>query len=796
MKNIFIYLICVGLFPVCAQEVVVVNEQTKAPIVGAAVFNFVKTKTLISDLDGKLNLQAFQNFENIYFQHLSYNKLEAVKSSIKDSIFLSPKSTSLKEVVISASKFEQHKKEVPQNIVSINAEAIELANPQTSADLLTNTGRVFIQKSQLGGGSPMIRGFSTNRLLITVDGVRMNNAIFRGGNVQNIISIDPFTIENTEVILGGGSVIYGSDAIGGVMNFYTKSPRLTKSDTAEINSNATVRYASASSEKTGHIDLNFGFKKWGFLSSISFSDYGDLLMGRYGPDDYLRPEFVEHLNGQDKIVPNSSPRLQKFTGFNQTHFSQKIKYNASPLLKFDLGLNISSTSDYPRYDRLTQYTDDETLKYAQWDYGPQKWVLGHLQMTKLSARSRLFDKIKFSLAYQNFKESRISRKFNSRSQKLREENVDAFSVNFDFEKTISDPSKLFYGAEYIHNTVGSVGHAHHLVTNEATHSASRYPDGSDWQSIATYLTLKHKPNSKLTFQSGVRYNHIIIRSNLSRPNYPFDKANLNTGALTGTAGLSWACNEDLLLKLNTSTAFRAPNIDDIGKLFDSSPGAVVVPNDNLKPEYAYGAEISASGNLNTSISFDVSSYYTYLDNALVRKAFEVDGESTILYDGELSEVIAIQNASKAWISGIDLGLKILLNQHLKLTSQYSYIHGVQEDEPGMEMPVRHVSPTFGNTHLIWKKRKLIIDGFIAYNGALSASEISPELSTSLFATDTNGDPYAPSWYTLNLRSHYQFNPSTSFVVSIENMTNQRYRTYASGISAPGTNFIFSITYKK
>jgi hemoglobin/transferrin/lactoferrin receptor protein len=80
--------------------------------------------------------------------------------------------------VISASKFKQEKRDVPQKIVTIAAEAIAFANPQTSADLLENSGNVFIQKSQLGGGSPMIRGFSTNRLLITVDGVRMNNAIF------------------------------------------------------------------------------------------------------------------------------------------------------------------------------------------------------------------------------------------------------------------------------------------------------------------------------------------------------------------------------------------------------------------------------------------------------------------------------------------------------------------------------------------------------------------------------------------------------------------------------------------
>ena len=133
----------------------------------------------------------------------------------------------LNEIVLSTSKFSQKYREVPKKVIQINSKQIEFENPSTSADLLQNIGNIFIQKSQLGGGSPMIRGHSTNRLVLTVDGVRLNNAIYRGGNIHNVISISPLTIENTEVILGSASVLYGSDAIGGVMNFYTKRAKLS-----------------------------------------------------------------------------------------------------------------------------------------------------------------------------------------------------------------------------------------------------------------------------------------------------------------------------------------------------------------------------------------------------------------------------------------------------------------------------------------------------------------------------------------------------------------------------------------
>ena len=787
------------MLTVGAQQIVVVDELENTPIPAAAVFNDLKTKTEITDINGFVTIDKFIGSEKIYVQHISYHKISVLKSSIQDTIFLTPKATSLNEVVVSASKFQQSKKEVPQTIISIDSKAIQFSNPQTSADLLSNSGRVFVQKSQLGGGSPLIRGFSTNRLLITVDGVRLNNAIFRGGNVQNVLSINPFNVENTEIILGSGSVIYGSDAIGGVMNFYTTTTKLSESKTPNLSARSTVRYASANTEKTAHLDFNVGFQKWGFHTSASVSDFGDLKMGIHGPDDYLSLFYNQQTNAGDVMVSNTTPRIQKFTNFRQIHLAQKVLFKASDDLKFDLGIQYSTTSDYPRYDRLATYDSEGLLRYAEWNYGPQDWLLANIQMTKLSSRSNFSDKIKISAAYQNFKESRINRRFNANTRKIREENVDALSMNFDFYKTLSTTSNIFYGTEYIYNRVGSSGYSEHINTNATERIDSRYPDGSKWQTLAAYLSHKYKPNTKLTIQSGIRYNYVTINADLSANNaffnLPFKMVNLNTSALTGTFGLSWNPNPTFLWKFNATTAFRAPNIDDIGKMFESEPGLVVVPNSNLKPEYAYGGELGLTVNLNESVIFDASTYYTYLDNALVRKNFTVHGESVMEYDGELSDIQAIQNASRSWIYGFEAGLKVRFSKALKFTSQYSYVQGVQEEVLGVELPVRHVAPVFGNVHIIWNHNKLQIDGFINYNGTLRHSEISAELADTLFALDAQGNPYAPSWYTLNLRTQFNFNKAISFVGTIENITNQRYRPFSSGISAPGTNLILALTYK-
>lgn len=801
MKHKFLFvLICFTSF-LQAQQIQVLEKGTNLPISGVTIYNSEKSKSVITDIDGYTTLSQFDDNETIFFQNLLYQKLKTSKAEIASNnfiVYLTQNVEGLNEVVVSASKFEQSKRDIPQKVISFDAEKIQFSNPQTSADLLENTGNIYVQKSQLGGGSPMIRGFSTNRLLITVDGVRMNNAIFRGGNLQNVISIDPFSIQNTEVNLGAGSVVYGSDAIGGVMSFYTKKPQLSYSDSLFFKANAVARYATANSEKTGHLDLNFGLKKWAFLTSVSYTDFDDLRMGAHGPDEYIRPEYVETINGEDVIVANDEPLVQKPTGYNQINLLQKIKFQPEDNQSFDLGLYYTETSEYSRYDRLIRYRGDN-LRSAEWNYGPQRWFMANLQYTKLSSNSSFYDKIQTNVAFQNFQESRIDRDFQSVERNTTEESVNAISFNLDLEKQLGSKTELFYGVEYVYNKINSEGNTYNIETNETANVVSRYPDGSDWQSMAAYSSLKYKPNPKFVFQTGVRYNHIISNADFTENNQflnlPFNESKINAGAFTGTAGISWIPNETIQWKLNASSAFRAPNMDDIGKVFDSEPGSVVVPNNNLKPEYAYGGELGLNLNFDQTFIIDLSTYYTYLDNALVRRDFNINGETEIEYNGELSNVQAIQNASKAWIYGFEAGAQLNFSEKFKLTTQYNIIGGTEEDN-GIEVPVRHAAPNFGNTHLVWQNDKLQLDAFAVYNNELSFNQLAPSESEKdyIYALDANGNPYSPSWYTLNLRTKYKITDAATLIASLENITDQRYKTYSSGIASAGRNVILSLMY--
>lgn len=790
-------LLIFSTFSNSAQRIQVLEKGTNVPIDNVLVFNKDKTETGITDFDGFVDISSFSKKEIVIFQHLSHIQLEILKSEIlatDNKVRMLFSESTLGEVVVAVSKFQQAKKDIPQKIASLSAAEIAFANPQTSADLLNFTGNVYIQKSQSGGGSPNIRGFSTNRLLITVDGMRFNSAIFRSGNIQNVISIDPFSIANTEVVLGPGSVVYGSDAIGGVMNFYTKQAKFSSDNPMSFSGNATTRYATANQEKTGNISFNIGLEKWAFLSNFTYSDFDDLKMGKHGPKDYLRHEYVQSQNGEDNIVPNKNPLVQKPSGYKQINAMQKIRYMPSENWDFNLGLFYTTTGDFDRYDRLIRKKDDK-LRAAEWYYGPQEWIAGNFQTSHKG--TGIYDQAVFILSYQRFSESRHERDFGKPLLFETEELVNAYSGSWDFEKKITR-GKIFYGLEYVYNKVNSEGSNTNVKSGENKEDASRYPDDATWQSMAAYSSLHYNLLDNLCLQGGLRYNYFIVKAVFDSPFYqfPFEDADIKTGSFTGSAGLTWQPSKILGWRTNFGTAFRAPNIDDIGKVFDSEPGSVLVPNPNLKPEYSYTGEVGATINFNDIVKIDLAVYLTHLKDAMVRRDFDFDGEIYIDYQGETSRVQAIQNAAKAEIYGLEAGVEVNFTRKLQFTAQYNINDGFEEGDNGVHYPIRSAAPQFGNAHLRWENKILKFDVYTEYNSQFDYQDLAPSQAKNsyLYALDANGNPYSPSWYTLNLAVQYKISSSLQLHAALENITDQRYRPYSSGISAPGRNLIVATTY--
>jgi hemoglobin/transferrin/lactoferrin receptor protein len=702
----------------------------------------------------------------------------------------------LEEVVIAVNRWEENLREIPNRVTKVDASLIQFQNPQTAADLLAISNQVFVQKSQLGGGSPMIRGFATNRVLLVVDGVRFNNAIFRSGNVQNVISLDANIIENSEVIFGPGSVIYGSDAIGGVMDFHTKQARLSMNDKLVVNGNALLRYASANRENTGHLDVNIGLKKWAFLTSITYSDFDNLKQGSYGPDEYLRPDYMMRENGADVVKTNPDPRVQIPSGYDQLNLMQKIRFRPNSRWDLNYSFHQSKTSRYDRYDRLILKNSQGNFVSAEWYYGPQEWLMHSLQANYISPTA-LFDAARLTVAYQDYSESRHNRNRNSATRNNRFENVKAWSANFDFDKKISEQVQFFYGAEGIMNKVYSTAYRFNINTEAESPLSTRYPDDSDWASLAAYLSMKIKLSDDWLLTVSNRFNYVYTYAKFdpSFYDFPFTDAELKNKQVTSSAGLIYSPVERWKVYTNLSTGFRAPNIDDIGKVFDSQPGTVVVPSPNLRPETAYSFEVGTALQVSKSFSLDAGIYYTTMDNAIARAPSSFNGKDSIDFDGTLSRVLALQNVNQLYVYGFQVGIDWSLTNYLKLTSTYNYQKGREKDfTSGLDSPPTHVAPSFGSTHLIVNRKRLMTDLYANYNGEISYENLafSEQADRHLYATDANGNPYSPSWWTLNLKASYTLIKHLTFNAGVENIFDKRYRPYSSGISSPGRNFIISL----
>lgn len=800
--NKVIYLLLCIVFLIqggTAQVITIKDRETNLPLESVILLSYSPRIYATTNAKGNVDISAFKECEKIEIHLIgykteikSYKELEETGSVI----YLKPVAVILDQVVVSALRHEESSKNIAYKIASITPHDISLHNPQTAADMLGLSGKVFIQKSQQAGGSPMIRGFATHRLLYAVDGVRMNTAIFRAGNIQNVISLDPFTMENTEVLFGPASLAYGSDAIGGVMSFQTLTPQFSTDSSVLVTGKALLRFSSANKEKTGHFDICIGRKKWAIISSISANDFDHLRMGSYGPATYLRPFYVMHIDSADVVVANPDPKVQIPSAYSQINMMQKVRYRPHHRWEFNYGFHYSETSDYSRYDRHLRLRNG-LPRYGEWYYGPQKWMMNNISLNHYG-NNALYNRMTVQVAWQYFEESRISRNFNKPTREIRTEMVDAYSINLDFIRTFREKVKLLYGAEVIWNEVTSKGLDENIFTSRKVPGPSRYPQSS-WNSYAAYMTGQFNIKEKITLHAGTRYNYFGLDASFDTTFYhfPFTHARIAHDAITGNMGITIKPTEKLLLLLQGSTGFRSPNVDDMGKVFDSEPGSVTVPNPSLQAEYAYNAEASIVKQVGEWLKVDLTGYYTFLDKAMVRRDYTLNGQDSMMYDGVMSKIQAIQNAAFAYVYGIQAGLYIKMKNGLGFSSDITYQTGEEEMDDGTSSPLRHAVPWFGVTRIFYEKHHVTLQLYSMYQSEIPYTKLNQEekAKTEIYAVDNNGNPYSPGWITLNFKMQYQLAEHLAISGGIENITDLRYRPYSSGIVAPGRNFILSLQYR-
>ncbi|MBL7773768.1 MAG: TonB-dependent receptor [Chitinophagaceae bacterium] len=706
------------------------------------------------------------------------------------------KEVSLRTVLISNNKFPEKKKNVVQPIEVITKKDMKRMNAQSIADVLINTGNVFVQKSQQGGGSPVLRGFEASRLVLSVDGIRLNNAIYRAGHLQNIITVDQNALDKVEVMYGPSSVAHGSDALGGAILMKTREVRFGRKKNVELlGANALVRYSSVNTEKTGSVGINFGNNKFGSVTQLTYTDFGDMVQGKNGVDSIMnlwKKNFVvDRIDGKDTMLENADPYKQVSTAYHQMDVLQKFSFKQNNQLKHTLNLQLSNSSNIPRYDRLTE-TSNGIAKSAEWYYGPQFRTLAAYTMDINNLQGFIQDVV-FTLSHQWVKESRHNRNFKSNNLNHREEDIKVIAYTLAARHK-TDEHELTIGTDGQFNNLKSVGTQTNIATDIEKKIDSRYPDGkNNMNLLGVYLQHTWKlMDEKVVINDGIRFDYNTLKSTLVDTSImfklPFQTLEQKNTALTGNIGVAYMPEKELRFIANISRGFRCPNFDDMTKVFGSKAGSgLIVPNTELKPEYTRTLDLGMQFN-NGLIEMNVNGFYTNYTNAIVTDKFQYNGQDSVVYDGVLTPVFASVNKAKAFVYGGGLQVVYHPIRNFSISASSNYTYGRFNDDTVL-VPLDHIAPVHGRFGTRYDASDWYTELYCLYNGKKKISDYNPDGEDNLPYATPNG---MPGWYTINWRMGITVAKYVQLQLGVENILDKNYRYFASGMSAPGRNAVVAV----
>ncbi len=709
----------------------------------------------------------------------------------------------LSEIVISANKIPEQRRTIAQQIRIVTPSVIRNFNAQNSGDLIQNTGLVALQKSQQGGGSPMLRGFEASRVLLMIDGVRLNNLIYRAGHLQSIITVDNNMLDRAEVLFGPSSTVYGSDALGGVIHFYTRNPELIQ---GKLNptGNAFFRYGSANQEKTTHVDFNLGGNRFASLTSFTYSDFGHLIMGKeinpsLGEPFGVRPQYAERSadNTTDLLVQNSDPYSQIQSGYKQWDILQKFLFKQNERVRHILNLQYSNSTNVPRYDRLTD-PQGSGLRFAEWYYGPQKRFMGSYNLL-ITQFGKLADQMSATFSYQQLEESRHDRRFGNSNRNDRNEAVSVLGLTVDFAKSLGKNS-VRYGFDGQFNSLKSTAVRTDIATGATTPQSTRYPDGNNSMNMAAlYATHTLELSEKWILNDGIRVGVSSLNSTFVDKSFfpfPYDNISQTPTFASGNIGIiytptSWK------FSFMTSAGYRVPNVDDMAKVFDSvtgdvsTTGTLIVPNPDLKPEKTLNADFGITKFFGSRVRVEATLFATDFYDAMVVLPATLNGQSVVSYGGFPANVVSSQNAQRAYILGYSASLRADLTDRIAITATYNDTRGRVRTTP-YESPLDHIPPAFGRIGIQYNTDKFRSELFSNFNGWKRIEEYSSSGEDNAQYAPAKG---MPSWYTINLRLGYEISRIFTLQAGIDNLMDLQYRQFASGINSSGRNIFGTLRIK-
>ena len=760
MKKIFLMLFAIYCNTALTQSVIIKDSLLNIPIKNATL-TFEKIG-VTTNKNGLADISVFNNNEIITISHVAYNSKKIIKARITPVIYLKQKKNILAEItLIEKTKLPLSKK---YPLFSIKRTGIKALESSTSG-LLSTQSSVAIQESQSGGGSPNYRGMEANRLLLAIDGISINNAIYRSGHIQNTSTINPFFIESITLLSGPASIAYGSGAMGGALIFNTKNPSNKKSI------HFFQQFESSSNTVVASIQVNYFKNKLSHLTAASIKSAGNLNMGKNRNHGYT------NWGREDKITRKNE---QLYTNYEQVNFMHKSMYNLNDKTSILLTTQYARSSNIYRFDKMNDIKNGD-LKYKKWYYGPQISFIQSINY-KSNKKTLLFDNMNTLMAFQDVKESRHKQKKEDLLLNNRSENLKIYDFNIIFNKSLNDIA-FSYGFGSKNQKIYSTA----TLTNneEIFYNTTRYPaGGSSVQDFFIYSQLNFPITKKLDLLAGGRWNNHTLLAKFKNPNLNFtDLKNKNTSFIKSIL-LCYKLTKSVNLTGSYYLGFRNPNVDDIGKVFSKDDVNIIVPNSNLEPEYADNLEFTFNYTLKP-LKIQMQIFNTKITNAISREYSTLNNADSMMYDGEMMRIQMNKNIESANINGVSFSTEFLANEKILITTSCNYLVG----EKTNNKPLAHIPPFNSKFSFSYQLKQHTFDFYTHYNAWKLPAEYDEAGIDNLEEATVNG---VPSWLTLNLSYTHKIDKNLTFNIAIKNILDSHYKSFGSGLSASGRNFIFSL----
>ncbi|MBD3169171.1 MAG: TonB-dependent receptor [candidate division Zixibacteria bacterium] len=649
-------------------------------------------------------------------------------------------------IIVTASRSEGTTFQQSTPTMVIKRREIEFYNPSTTAEILRHQPLLEMQKTSHSGGAPIIRGMFGKRVLTLADGIRLNNSTFRTGTSPYINTIPSAGIVRMEVVEGPSSVMYGSDALGGVVNIISE-PQVSTQPGWDV----STAYSSADD------GLIFNY------SSIIGLGPGTLSIGVDRRD-------IGDLEGGGDIAEQSP------SGWKDLDGSAYLKYPLNDRLLLHSSFQFYDADNIPRYDRY------QVGDYEFYVYDPRQRFLG---MARLDDEEGILglDDNSYTISYQLQNEGRSYRKTGSDKRTEQEVSVGTYQMAFAGSKEWSDVIKSRFGGELYVDEVESW--RKEFLPDEVRGADPSIPDGSKYTSAGIYYLQEINPGSRFELNPSLRYNFIRAQFPLSEP---FGEQDETYSDFSFSLGMLYKLHKSVNLVGTFSKGFRAPNLDDLTKLEASSAG-YEVPSPDLSSESSYNIDLGAKW-ISSFTEGEFSLWYARLEDFINRRPGNYKGldywdanDNGVRDDNEQNILVKV-NSDRFNMAGFRYYTTFKINNIWSAHSSASFVWGEDADtgEPMSKIPPLMASLSARYNAGIIERAEIYAE-FAARQDRLS------ELDKDDYRFNPDG---TPAWATLNFRIEFNINDKFYPSLAVENIFDAGYKRHASGIYSPGSNLILGL----